>query len=67
MLFTQTDHVMLTDRGASMFAERIGIPVSHDLVTEPERKEWEHSNSYGAGVKQLYNTQWCVISCLLPK
>uniref|UniRef100_A0A672SR69 Isoaspartyl peptidase/L-asparaginase n=1 Tax=Sinocyclocheilus grahami TaxID=75366 RepID=A0A672SR69_SINGR len=30
----KTDHVMLTDRGASMFAERIGIPVADDLVTE---------------------------------
>ncbi|KAK7148654.1 hypothetical protein R3I93_012864 [Phoxinus phoxinus] len=54
----KTDHVMLTDRGASMFAERIGTPVAHDLVTEPERKEWEHCKSYHAGVKMLFNTQW---------
>lgn len=66
MLFIQTDHVMLTDRGAGMFAERIGTPVAHDLVTEPERKEWEHNKSYQAGVKTLFNTQWWVISCLLP-
>lgn len=49
-----------------MFAERIGTPVAHDLVTEPERKEWEHGRSYNAGVKMLFNTQWWVISCLLP-
>lgn len=66
VLFIQTDHVMLTDRGAGMFAERIGTPVAHDLVTEPERKEWEHNKSYQAGVKTLFNTQWWVISCLLP-
>uniref|UniRef100_A0A672NLU9 Isoaspartyl peptidase/L-asparaginase n=1 Tax=Sinocyclocheilus grahami TaxID=75366 RepID=A0A672NLU9_SINGR len=49
----KTDHVMLTDRdrGASMFAEHIGIPVANDLVTELERKDWEQSNSYPDGVK----------------
>ncbi|XP_073776979.1 isoaspartyl peptidase/L-asparaginase isoform X2 [Danio rerio] len=54
----KTDHVMLTDRGASMFAEHIGTPVAHDLVTELERKEWEHSKSYPDGVKKFFNTQW---------
>ncbi|XP_067277204.1 isoaspartyl peptidase/L-asparaginase isoform X1 [Pseudorasbora parva] len=54
----KTDHVMLTDRGANMFAERIGTAVAHDLVTEPERKEWEHSKSYRAGVEKFFNTQW---------
>ncbi|XP_043110850.1 isoaspartyl peptidase/L-asparaginase isoform X2 [Puntigrus tetrazona] len=54
----KTDHVMLTDRGASMFAERIGIPVADDLVTELERKDWEQSGTYPAGVKNFFNTQW---------
>ncbi len=61
MVFTQTDHVMLADRGASMFAERIGIPVADDLVTELERKDWEQGSSYPVGVKKLFNTQWWVI------
>lgn len=63
--FTQTDHVMLTDRGASMFAERIGIPVADDLVTELERKDWEQSSSFPVGVEKFFNTQWWVILSIL--
>ncbi|XP_051503597.1 isoaspartyl peptidase/L-asparaginase [Myxocyprinus asiaticus] len=54
----KTEHVMLTDRGANMFAERIGFPAAHDLVTELERKEWEHYKKYVIGVKELFNSQW---------
>lgn len=53
----KTDHVMLTDRGANMFAERIGFPAVHDLVTETEREEWEHYKKYAVGVKELFNSQ----------
>lgn len=53
----KTDHVMLTDRGANMFAEHIGFPAVHDLVTETERKEWEHYKKYAVGVKELFNSQ----------
>ncbi|KAI2657782.1 Isoaspartyl peptidase/L-asparaginase [Labeo rohita] len=51
-----TDHVMLTDRGASMFAEHIGIPAADDLVTELEREDWEKSNTYKVGVKTGHDT-----------
>ncbi|TRY85315.1 hypothetical protein DNTS_003205 [Danionella cerebrum] len=52
----KTDHVMLTDRGAGMFADSISTPLAHDLVTELELEEWEHSNSYRDGVKRFFNT-----------
>ncbi len=44
-----------------MFAERIGIPVADDLVTELECKDWEQRSSYPVGVEKLFNTQWWVI------
>ncbi|KAL6486915.1 hypothetical protein MHYP_G00035410 [Metynnis hypsauchen] len=57
----KTDHVMLTGRGANLFAESIGVPTlpTDALVTEEERKEWEHRyKRYGVGVKELFNSQW---------
>uniref|UniRef100_A0A4W5LAW1 Isoaspartyl peptidase/L-asparaginase n=1 Tax=Hucho hucho TaxID=62062 RepID=A0A4W5LAW1_9TELE len=56
----KTDHIMLTDRGANMFAESVGIPTvpTDALVTECERMEWEKAKNYGVGVKELFNSQW---------
>ncbi|KAL4640913.1 isoaspartyl peptidase/L-asparaginase-like [Arapaima gigas] len=56
----KTDHIMLTDRGASRFADTVGItPVPiNTLVTENERREWEHYKKYAVGVKELFNSQW---------
>ncbi|XP_063048380.1 isoaspartyl peptidase/L-asparaginase [Engraulis encrasicolus] len=56
----QTDHAMLTDRGANLFAEKMGIPTvpTEALVTEIERKEWERQKSYSIGVKEMFNNQW---------
>ncbi|KAL2083226.1 hypothetical protein ACEWY4_020999 [Coilia grayii] len=56
----QTEHAMLTDRGANLFAEKMGLPTvtTEDLVTETERREWERQKSYAVGVKELFNKQW---------
>ncbi|XP_053731661.1 isoaspartyl peptidase/L-asparaginase [Synchiropus splendidus] len=56
----KTDHIMLTDHGANLFAESIGIPtVSTDtLVTEYERREWEKQKTYVNGVVEDFNSQW---------
>ncbi|KPP77600.1 hypothetical protein Z043_102964, partial [Scleropages formosus] len=55
----KTDHIMLTDRGASQFAESIGITTvpTDALMTESERREWEHYKKYAVGVKELFNSQ----------
>lgn len=51
---------MLTDTGANLFADSIGVPSvpAHVLVTEQERKEWEHYKKYDVGVKELFQKQW---------
>lgn len=51
---------MLTGQGANLFAESIGVPTvpAQALVTEQERKEWEHYKKYAVGVKELFNSQW---------
>ncbi|KAG9275590.1 isoaspartyl peptidase/L-asparaginase-like [Astyanax mexicanus] len=56
----KTPHVMLTGRGANQFAESIGISMlpTDALVTEEERREWEHCKKYVVGVKELFNSQW---------
>lgn len=56
----QTEHIMLTGRGANLFAESIGVPSvpAQALVTEQERKEWQHYKKYTIGVKELFNSQW---------
>ncbi|XP_063049402.1 isoaspartyl peptidase/L-asparaginase-like [Engraulis encrasicolus] len=56
----KTDHGILTDRGASLFAEKLGIPTvpTEALVTEMERKEWERQKCYSNQVKEEFNTQW---------
>uniref|UniRef100_A0A8C9RLW0 Isoaspartyl peptidase/L-asparaginase n=1 Tax=Scleropages formosus TaxID=113540 RepID=A0A8C9RLW0_SCLFO len=54
----KTDHIMLTDRGASQFAESIGITTvpTDALMTESERREWEHYKKYAVGVKEGHDT-----------
>ncbi|KAJ3610725.1 hypothetical protein NHX12_022816, partial [Muraenolepis orangiensis] len=56
----KTDHVMLTGRGANLFAESIGIHTvpADTLVTEHEKREWEKHKKYNAGVKELFSSQW---------
>ncbi|XP_051234540.1 isoaspartyl peptidase/L-asparaginase [Dicentrarchus labrax] len=56
----KTAHVMLTSRGANLFAESIGtVTVPTDtLVTEYERKEWEKRKNYVTGVMEDFNAQW---------
>ena len=60
---TETDHVMLTSRGANLFAESIGIKTvpTDTLVTEYEKREWEKQKKYITGVKELFNSQWYVM------
>ncbi|KAF5900710.1 isoaspartyl peptidase/L-asparaginase-like, partial [Clarias magur] len=50
---------MLTGQGANLFAESIGVPTvpAQALVTEQERKEWQHYKNYAVGVKELFNSQ----------
>lgn len=56
----QTAHVMLTSRGANLFAESIGVvAVPPDtLLTEYEKKEWEKHKTYVTGVDEDFNTRW---------
>uniref|UniRef100_A0A3P9IUY0 Isoaspartyl peptidase/L-asparaginase n=1 Tax=Oryzias latipes TaxID=8090 RepID=A0A3P9IUY0_ORYLA len=56
----KTSHVMLTGRGANLFAESVGFSTvtTHALVSEFERKEWECHKTYAAGVLEDFNTQW---------
>ncbi|KAJ0066771.1 hypothetical protein NL108_002374, partial [Boleophthalmus pectinirostris] len=56
----KTDHVMLTSRGANLFAESIGMATvcPEELVSEFERKEWEKHKNYVTGVKEDFNAMW---------
>ncbi|XP_068184135.1 isoaspartyl peptidase/L-asparaginase-like [Antennarius striatus] len=56
----KTDHVILTSRGATQFAESIGITTvpTGSLVTECERKKWKKHKSYATVLNEEYNTQW---------
>ena len=56
----ETDHVMLTSRGANLFAERIGFKTvpTDTLVTDYEKREWEKPKEYVVGVKELFRSQW---------
>lgn len=51
---------MLTGGGANVFAKSIGVPTvpALTLVTEQERKEWQHYKKYTVGVTELFNSQW---------
>ena len=59
----ETDHVMLTSRGANLFAERIGFKTvpADTLVTDYEKREWEKPKEYVVGVKELFRSQWYVM------
>ncbi|XP_029305995.1 isoaspartyl peptidase/L-asparaginase [Cottoperca gobio] len=58
----KTSHIMLTSRGANLFAESIGTATvpTDTLVTEYERKEWEKHTNYVSGVMEDFNSQWKV-------
>ncbi|KAK2824190.1 hypothetical protein Q5P01_021365 [Channa striata] len=53
-------HVILTGRGADLFAESLGVVTvpTESLVTEYERKEWEKHKNYVTGVMEQFNSQW---------
>ncbi|GAA6213888.1 isoaspartyl peptidase/L-asparaginase [Lates japonicus] len=56
----KTAHIMLTGRGANMFAESIGMVTvpTETLVTEYEMEEWEKHKNYVTGVMEDFNSQW---------
>ncbi|KAI4812995.1 hypothetical protein KUCAC02_024351 [Chaenocephalus aceratus] len=56
----KTSHVILTGRGANLFAESIGMATvpADELVTENEWKEWDKQKNYVAGVMEDFNSQW---------
>ncbi|CAN9499900.1 unnamed protein product [Ophioblennius macclurei] len=56
----KTSHVMLTDRGANLFAQSIGVATvpADTLVTELERKEWNKNKAYTTEVVDDFNSQW---------
>lgn len=58
----QTSHIMLTGKGANLFAESVGFSTvpTDTLVSEFERKEWERHKTYVTGVLEDFNTQWYV-------
>ncbi|KAF7710228.1 hypothetical protein HF521_009100 [Silurus meridionalis] len=60
MQMEKTEHIMLTGRGSNLFVESISIPTvpAQALVTEDERKEWQHNKKYTVGVRELFNSQW---------
>uniref|UniRef100_H3BWC3 Isoaspartyl peptidase/L-asparaginase n=1 Tax=Tetraodon nigroviridis TaxID=99883 RepID=H3BWC3_TETNG len=56
----KTPHLLLTSRGANLFAESIGMATvpTDTLVTAKEREAWEKHKSYNTGVKEDFNSQW---------
>ncbi|XP_076830447.1 isoaspartyl peptidase/L-asparaginase isoform X2 [Brachyhypopomus gauderio] len=56
----KTNHVMLTGRGANLFAESIGVPTlpTQALVSEQERNQWEHYKHYDVAIKEYFNARW---------
>ncbi|XP_047458097.1 isoaspartyl peptidase/L-asparaginase [Mugil cephalus] len=56
----KTSHVLLTGKGANLFAESIGAATvpTETLVTEYERREWKKHKNYSTGVKEDFNSQW---------
>uniref|UniRef100_A0A674P3D9 Isoaspartyl peptidase/L-asparaginase n=1 Tax=Takifugu rubripes TaxID=31033 RepID=A0A674P3D9_TAKRU len=55
----KTPHLLLTSRGANLFAESIGMATvpTDTLVTANEREEWEEHRSYVAGVTEDFNSK----------
>lgn len=56
----QTNHMILTSRGANLFAESVGVASipTEALVSAYERTEWEKHKNYATGVKEDFNSQW---------
>ncbi|XP_061601224.1 isoaspartyl peptidase/L-asparaginase [Cololabis saira] len=56
----KTSHVMLTDTGANLFAESIGIRTvpADKLVSKFEKKEWEMNKKFATGVMEDFSIQW---------
>ncbi|XP_049927195.1 isoaspartyl peptidase/L-asparaginase [Epinephelus moara] len=56
----KTTNVILTSRGANLFAESIGMATvpTDTLVSVYERKEWERRKAYVTGVMEDFNSQW---------
>uniref|UniRef100_A0A8C4T9J3 Isoaspartyl peptidase/L-asparaginase n=1 Tax=Erpetoichthys calabaricus TaxID=27687 RepID=A0A8C4T9J3_ERPCA len=56
----KTEHVMLTGTGADQFADCQGFPRvdTNELISEKERRNWEHRKRYGEGVQEQFNSQW---------
>lgn len=52
--------MLLTSRGANLFAESIGMATvpTDTLVTANEREEWEKHRSYVTGVREDFNSKW---------
>lgn len=52
--------MILTSRGANLFAESIGMVTlpTETLVSEYERKEWEKHKSYVTVAREHFNGQW---------
>ncbi|XP_069091805.1 isoaspartyl peptidase/L-asparaginase isoform X1 [Pleurodeles waltl] len=50
LVMEKTDHLLLTDRGASLFAKAQGVPevLEESLITERSRKRWEHNLKTGS-------------------
>ncbi|XP_029690819.1 isoaspartyl peptidase/L-asparaginase-like isoform X2 [Takifugu rubripes] len=55
----KTPHLLLTSRGANLFAESIGMATvpTDTLVTANEREKWEEHRSYVAGVTEDFNSK----------
>uniref|UniRef100_A0A3Q3W6R0 Isoaspartyl peptidase/L-asparaginase n=1 Tax=Mola mola TaxID=94237 RepID=A0A3Q3W6R0_MOLML len=54
----KTDHMILTSRGANLFAESVGVASipTEALVSAYERTEWEKHKNYATGVKEDFNS-----------
>ncbi|XP_034041413.1 isoaspartyl peptidase/L-asparaginase [Thalassophryne amazonica] len=56
----KTDHVILTGKGANLFAESIGVATepTDKLVSELQMKQWKKHKNYAAGVVENFNSKW---------
>lgn len=56
----QTPHLLLTGRGANLFAESISMATipTDTLVTAKQREDWAKQKSYNTGVMEDINTRW---------
>lgn len=50
LVMEKTDHLLLTDRGASLFAKTQGVPevLEESLIVERSREMWEHNMKHGS-------------------